>query len=88
MSLLSFFGLGNAAHAATIRKVAPTYWWAGMKNPELQILLYGDNIASSDVTLSSKDITLKEVVRQDNPNYLFLYVDLSEAAPQQFNIVL
>lgn len=88
MALLSFLGFKTAVHAATIHKVAPTYWWAGMKNPELQILLYGDNIGSSDVTLSSKDVMLKEVVRQENPNYLLLYVDLSEAAPQAFNIQL
>ena len=88
MALLSFLGFKTAVHAATIHKVAPTYWWAGMKNPELQILLYGENIGSSDVTLSSKDVMLKEVVRQENPNYLLLYVDLSEATPQQFNIEL
>lgn len=74
--------------ATPLRKVAPSFWWAGMKNPDLQVLLYGDQIASAEVSLSSKDITLKEVVKQDNPNYLLLYLDLSEAAPQQFNILL
>lgn len=59
-----------------------------MKNPELQILLYGDNIASSEVTLSSKNVELKEVVKQENPNYLLLYVDLSDATPQTFDICL
>lgn len=59
-----------------------------MKNPELQILLYGDNISSSDVSISSKDILLKDVVKQENPNYLILYMDLSEAAPQTFQITL
>lgn len=59
-----------------------------MKNPELQILLYGDNISSSDVSISSKDILLKDVVKQENPNYLILYMDLSEATPQTFHITL
>ena len=59
-----------------------------MKNPELQILLYGENIANANVSLSSTDITLKEIVKQSNPNYLLLYLDLSEAAPQHFNIEL
>lgn len=76
------------ASAPIVKKVAPTFWWAGMKNPELQILLYGDRIAACDVTLSSRDVELKEVVKQTNPNYLLLYVDLSEAAPQTFDIVL
>ena len=88
MTLFGLFGFKSAARAVTVEKVAPQFWWAGMKNPELQIMLYGDKIASSDVTLSSKDVAIKEIVRQDNPNYLLLYVDLSDAAPQQFDIIL
>lgn len=88
MAVFSLFGWHSAARAANIEKLAPTFWWAGMKNPELQILLYGKDIASSDVTISSQDVILKEVVKQANPNYLLLNVDLSEAAPQTFNIVL
>ncbi len=89
MALFSFItGTLTAATATSVKKVAPTFWWAGMKNPELQILLYGDGIASSEVSLSSNDVFLKEVVKQQNPNYLLLYVDLSEAAPQTFDIIL
>ena len=91
MAFFSFLTWPTSATSAPvnkIKKVAPTFWWAGMQNPELQILLYGDNIASSEVSLSSQDVVLKEVVKQQNPNYLLLYVDLSEAAPQTFNICL
>ena len=87
MALFAFLGLYPAA-ATVVKKVTPTFWWAGMKNPELQILLYGDQIGSCDVTLSTKDIEIREVVKQENPNYLLLYLDLSEAAPQQFDIIL
>ena len=87
MALFAFFGL-TGAKATVVKKVAPTFWWAGMNNPELQILLYGDNIASHDVTLSTTDVELREVVKQENPNYLLLYVDLSEAKAQTFNIIL
>lgn len=59
-----------------------------MKNPELQILLYGENLALSDVSVSGEGIYLKETVRQDNPNYLLLYLDLSEAKAQTFQILL
>lgn len=88
MTLLALFGLQHSVSAAGIKKVAPAFWWAGMKNPELQVLLYGDNISSSDVTISSKDVMLRDIVKQENPNYLILYMDLSEAAPQTFNITL
>lgn len=82
------WGGGQAAQAMEIKKVAPSFWWAGMKNPELQILLYGEDLALSDVSVSGEGIFLKETVRQDNPNYLLLYLDLSEAKAQTFQILL
>lgn len=82
------WGGGQTARAMEIKKVAPSFWWAGMKNPELQILLYGEDLALSDVTVSGEGIYLKETVRQDNPNYLLLYLDLSEAKAQTFQILL
>lgn len=82
------WGGGQNARAMEIKKVAPFFWWAGMKNPELQILLYGEDLALSDVSVSGEGIYLKEVVRQENPNYLLLYLDLSEAKGQTFQILL
>lgn len=82
------WGEGQTARAMEIKKVAPSFWWAGMKNPELQILLYGEDLALSDVSVSGEGIYLKETVRQDNPNYLLLYLDLSEAKAQTFQILL
>ena len=82
------WGVGQTAQAMEIKKVAPSFWWAGMKNPELQILLYGEDLALSDVSVSGEGIYLKETVRQDNPNYLLLYLDLSEAKAQTFQILL
>lgn len=85
---LFLWGGGQTARAMEIKKVAPSFWWAGMKNPELQILLYGEELALSDVSVSGEGIYLKETVRQDNPNYLLLYFDLSEAKAQTFQILL
>lgn len=82
------WGGGQNARAMEIKKVAPSFWWTGMKNPELQILLYGEDLALSDVSVSGEGIYLKEAVRQDNPNYLLLYLDLSEAKAQTFQILL
>ena len=50
--------------------------------------MYGEDLALSDVSVSGEGIYLKEVVRQDNPNYLLLYLDLSEAKGQTFQILL
>ncbi len=88
MALFSFLGWSNHSKAIDIQQIAPTYWWAGMKNPELQILLHGTDVASCSVSITGENIFLKETVRQENPNYLLLYLDLSKAAPQTFQITL
>lgn len=85
---LFVWGMGQTARAMDVKKIAPSFWWAGMKHSELQILLYGDDLASSDVTVSGEGVYLEEVVKQENPNYLLLYVDLSEAEAQTFHIQL
>lgn len=85
---LFLWGMGQTARAMDVKKIAPSFWWAGMKHSELQILLYGDDLASSDVTVSGEGVYLEEVVKQENPNYLLLYVDLSEAKAQTFHIQL
>lgn len=88
MAVLSLLFPFSSKTYAVIKKVAPTFWWAGMKNPELQVLLYGDDISSSEVSISSKDIYLKEIVRQSNSNYLIIYLDLNDAKAQKFDIIL
>ncbi|MEK9565750.1 MAG: cyclomaltodextrinase N-terminal domain-containing protein, partial [Flavobacteriaceae bacterium] len=60
---------------AQLERVEPPYWWEGMENPNLQLLLYGNNIAQYDVTVPSLEkVAIHRVV---NPNYLFVDLDLS-----------
>ena len=63
--LVSLFSCSSLFAATAIKKVAPAFWWAEMKNPELQVMLYGEHIASAEVSISSKDIMLQEVVKQE-----------------------
>lgn len=76
------------ASAIEVKKLEPAFWWAGMKNSELQVLLYGDQIGKCEVSITAKSATLKDIVKQENPNYLILYLDLSKATPEKFDIVL
>jgi len=71
-----------SASAIEILRMEPSFWWVGMKNPELQILVYGKNIARSELKFEHPNVRLKEVVRTDNPNYLFVYLEVgSQAQP-------
>ena len=74
---------------ATVEHVHPVCWWAGMHNPTFQLLLHGKDVGKMDVSLrDAEGITVTETIRQDNPNYLILYINTREAKPQTFQIVL
>ena len=57
-------------YAIDITRLEPACWWVGMKNPELQIMVYGKNIAHSQVRIEYPGVRMKEVVGLENPNYL------------------
>ncbi len=61
---------------AQIQHIDPPFWWAGMKNPDLQVMIHGDNIADYKVTAKYPGLKLKTVSRVQNPNYLFLDLEL------------
>ena len=78
----------HSALSIEIKRMEPTYWWVGMQNPELQLMIYGENISGSEVSIDYPGIKLKEVVNVENPNFLFLYLNISkETAPGTLNII-
>ncbi len=60
--------------SAQLQRTEPPFWFSGMTNPELQILFYGKNIAANDVSVSN-NIVIKNVVKTENPNYIFVTID-------------
>ncbi|TMI71306.1 MAG: alpha-amylase [Bacteroidetes bacterium] len=64
--------------AIDITRVEPANWWSGMKNSELQIMVYGPGISKSTVTINYPGIKLKEVAKTSNPNYLFIYISITK----------
>ena len=81
--LASAFISGN--FFAQIQKVEPAFWWKEMKNPELQILVYGKDISKFKVELSDK-IQVKNVTKTENSNYVFITVNTSEINVSAFKI--
>jgi len=68
-----------SARAITITRVDPENWWVGMKNKDLQIMVYGPGISKASLTITYPGIKIKEVARTDNPNYLFVYLTIGAA---------
>ncbi len=58
----------------------PTHWWAGMKNPVVQVMLHGDKIGKGNYTVSYPGVTLKKVQKAENPNYVFLDLAIASSA--------
>jgi glycosidase len=67
-----------AVAAITITRVEPANWWTGMKKTEFQIMVYGPNIGRSKVVINYPGVTLKEAAKVENPNYVFLYVNVAK----------
>lgn len=73
-----------------IQRVEPPNWWAGMQNPELELLLHGENLAHYQVVLGDYDgVKINTTIRVQNPNYLFINLELaSDVKPGKFEIML
>ncbi|WP_024770403.1 glycoside hydrolase family 13 protein [Aquimarina macrocephali] len=61
---------------AQVEKMEPPFWWSAMHHDELQVLCYGKDIAKYNV--ESKDITIRDITKTENPNYLFITLDTKE----------
>lgn len=85
--ILYLLMLISFAAFAQIKKVEPPFWWSGMKNTNLQIMLYGDKIAKCDVVLSN-GISVLDVFKPQNQNYIFVTIDTGDLSPGTFDILL
>ena len=68
------------ASGVDITHVDPPFWWTDMKNTELQIMVYGKNISDSNVSINYPGVKVKEIVSVESPNYLFIYLNITESA--------
>lgn len=81
--LLSFIApsaMGKTADKLQIQHFEPAFWWVGMQNKNVQLLVHGPNISASTVEVNYPGVALKEVAKVENPNYLFLYLDIAPDA--------
>lgn len=67
-------------------KIEPAFWWSGMKNTELQLMVYGKDIAGYSPSVEYPGVRLKSSVALESPNYLLVYLDVAKAKPGKFDI--
>ena len=69
-----------SAAKTVVDRIDPTNWFVGMKNPQVQLMVYGKDIAKvKDVTTDYPGVKIDSVVRLDSPNYLLVYLNLNDA---------
>ncbi|WP_235336678.1 glycoside hydrolase family 13 protein [Pontibacter korlensis] len=59
-----------------------------MKDSNLQLMLHGNNISTMQPVFNYAGVEVKDVVKVNSPNYLFLNLNISGAKPGKFNIQL
>ena len=88
---LMTLGLGlmmaTATSATTISRIDPTDWYVGMKDPSLQLMVYGKDVKNvKQVTTDYAGVKVDSIVRLDSPNYLLVYLNLQGAKAGQMTL--
>ncbi len=74
--------------ASSIDRIEPPNWWAGMNDPKLQLLLYGEAISHLRVEINYPGVIVQQTIATTNNNYLFLDLDIGAALAGTFDIQL
>lgn len=70
-------------------RVEPPFWWVDMADPSLQVVIYDQNIKDAKVSIKHKGVKLRGTQKVENPNYLFVDLEISKNAKVgTFEIVL
>ena len=67
--------------AVKIDRIEPTDWYVGLKDASLQLMVYGKDIKTADVTTDYPRVKIDSLVRLDSPNYLLVYMNIKDAQP-------
>ncbi len=63
---------GIQAQDIRLSRIEPPFWWTGMNDPGLQLLVYGDNIGLTTPRITGQGVTVSSFTRVRNDNYLFI----------------
>lgn len=89
--LALFLGLAMSfpaqAREYAIDRLEPASWWVGMKCHRIELMVHGDAIAALTPRVSRAGVSLADVQKVANPNYLFVTLDIAaDAEPGGFDI--
>ena len=81
-TLALLLGLSLPARAIDIERIEPGNWWVGMQHNRVELLVHGTGIGASTPRLSRDGVAIVDVQNTDNPNYLFVTLEIAgDAVP-------
>ncbi len=87
--ILLFASTSIFAQAMEINRIDPPNWWKGMKNNEIQLMVYGKNLEKADVMFDTDFIRTKNVHYLDNTDYCFIDIEvIPKITPGEYKLIL
>jgi glycosidase len=80
------FAFAKALTAQTIERIEPPFWWVGMEHAQVEIMLYGNNIAAAGTITS--DLKIVKERKTENPNYLFVTLETAGKQPGNYKLTI
>ena len=77
--IICLFFLRIAFAQVTIDHMEPPYWWAGMKNNALQLMIHGKDIGTTKAFINYKGLKVKKSTGS-GADYLFVDLEVSNSA--------
>lgn len=83
-SVLSATALAPAGcEGSSSPQVSPPYWWTGMAESHLELMISAPSVASMQAEVTGKGVQVLRSERSVHPDYLFLHLWISPDAPAQ-----
>ncbi|OFX89558.1 MAG: hypothetical protein A2W99_14640 [Bacteroidetes bacterium GWF2_33_16] len=72
-SILLFFVvlISGELFSQVVKRIEPPFWFTGMSEKTLQLMVYGEQISTYDVTCNVPGL-ISGIIKTENPNYLFI----------------
>jgi glycosidase len=79
---LLFFSLSFISKSAsaknTITRIDPAFWWVGMKNPTVELLVFHPGIGNGAVRILYSGVTIEKAEPAESPDYLYITLNIDK----------
>ncbi|MBI4647040.1 MAG: cyclomaltodextrinase N-terminal domain-containing protein, partial [Bacteroidia bacterium] len=75
-----FITIPLTAQEIEVERIDPPFWWTGMKNSELELLIKGKNIGNCNISTGNQAIKIISVEHCNNPDYLYVILNIAQQA--------